>query len=53
MARILIGRALKRTATEQALLETGNHTLTVRHAFEDQWVNYCLRRHADGLLVAV
>lgn len=42
-----------RSAAEQALLETGSHTFAVRHAFEDQWVNYCLRRHADGLLVTL
>lgn len=42
-----------RSSAEQALLETGGHTFTVRHAFEDQWVDYCLRRHADGLLVTL
>lgn len=42
-----------RGGAEQALLETGNHTFTVRHAFEDQWVDYGLRRHADGLLVTL
>ena len=38
---------------EQALLETGSHTFVVHHAFEDQWVDYGLRRHADGLLVTL
>lgn len=42
-----------RSAAEQALRETGTHTFAVRHAFEDQWVDYCLRRHAGGLLVTL
>lgn len=42
-----------RGAAEQALLETGSHTFTVRHAFEDQWVDYCLRRHPDGFRVTL
>jgi signal transduction histidine kinase len=42
-----------RGCAEQALLDTGSHTFAVRHAFEDQWVDYCLRRHAGGLLVTL
>lgn len=42
-----------RGAAEQALREAGSHTFAVRHAFEDQWVDYCLRRHAGGLLVTL
>lgn len=42
-----------RGAAEQALQEDESHTFVARHAFEDQWVEYCLRRHADGLLVTL
>lgn len=42
-----------RGAAEQALLETGNHAFVVWHAFEEQWVEYCLRQHDDGLLVTL
>ncbi|HQR98820.1 MULTISPECIES: ATP-binding protein [unclassified Polaromonas] len=42
-----------RGATEQALLETGSHSFVVWHAFENQWVDYCLRQHDNGLLVTL
>ncbi|MDI1338879.1 PAS domain-containing sensor histidine kinase [Polaromonas sp.] len=42
-----------RSAAEEALLKAGSHNFSVRHAFEDRWVDYCLRRHADGLLVTL
>lgn len=42
-----------RDATEQALQETGSHTFVVRHAFENQWVDYRLRQHDGGLLVTL
>lgn len=42
-----------RVDAERALLETGLHTFAVHHPFEDQWVDYCLRPHADGMLVTL
>lgn len=42
-----------RSATEEALAENGTHQFVARHPFEDQWVEYGLRRHLDGLLVAL
>lgn len=42
-----------RSAAEQALRESGSHQFVARYPFEDQWVEYCLRQHADGLLVTL
>jgi len=42
-----------RSAAEQALQENGTHRFVARYSFEDQWVEYCLRKHADGLLVTL
>jgi signal transduction histidine kinase len=40
-----------RSAAEQALQTTGSHTFVGHYAFEDQWVEYGLRRHSCGLVV--
>lgn len=42
-----------RSAAEEALQESGTHRFVARHPFEDQWVEYCLRQHAEGLLVTL
>lgn len=40
-----------RSAAELALQSGGAHTFVGHHAFESQWVEYSLRRHAQGLVV--
>jgi len=40
-----------RSACTQALQDGAPHAFVVHHAFEDQWIEYSLRRHACGVVV--
>lgn len=40
-----------RSAAEQALLAAGVHIFVGHDAFEDQWVEYTLRRYSRGLVI--
>lgn len=40
-----------RSASEQALRDGSTHAFVMHHAFEDQWIEYSLKRHACGVVV--
>jgi PAS domain S-box-containing protein len=42
-----------RSAAEQALQESETYTFVARYSFDDQWVEYMLRPHSEGLLVTL